>query len=102
MANTMHDTIVVDGVTYTRAAAKGSRAVVVLDRGWIFAGDVTEKEGRIFLDRAVHVFSWPGGGFAAMVADPKKTKADLRPCAPLNFPTSTEIFRCPVEETWGL
>ena len=96
-------TIVVDGVIYTHSPPPlGKRAVLVLDRGWIFAGDVEDREGRIYLDRAVHVFSWPGGGFAAMIADPKKINADLRPCAPLNFPASTEIFRVPVGDSWGL
>jgi hypothetical protein len=78
------------------------RAVCVIDRGWIFAGDLVEKSGRIYLSRVVHVFSWPGGGFAAMVADPKAVKADLRPCADMNFPVGCEIFRVPVGITWGL
>ena len=49
----MSNTITVNGVEYIRAdsvpAAKpnGNRAVVVVDRGWIFAGDVTREDGRI-------------------------------------------------------
>lgn len=45
--------IEVNGVSYVRADSvstpqpNGKRAVVVVDRGWIFAGDVTEENGRI-------------------------------------------------------
>ena len=38
----------INGVDYVRAAqSNGNRAVVVVDRGWIFAGDVTMEDGRI-------------------------------------------------------
>ena len=38
--------IVIDGVSYAPVQT-GNRAVIVVDRGWVFAGDVTEKDGRI-------------------------------------------------------
>jgi hypothetical protein len=76
------------------------RAIVVVDRGWIFAGDVVESDGRILLERAVWVFSWQRVGFAAVVEDPKK--ADIRKIAPVNIPAASEIFRVPVGKDWGL
>ena len=97
--------IVVNGVTYTRTPAQSNsnRAVVVVDRGWIFAGDVTEKNGRIYLDRAVWVFRWQTVGFAAVVADPKAAKADIRPMPTrVDIPANAEIFRLPVSDDWGL
>lgn len=100
--------ISIDGVDYIRAdqaaapPIPGKRAVVVVDRGWIFAGDVSEKDGRIRLSRALHVFSWPSGGFTAMVADPKATKADLRKVADVDIPADSEVFRVPVGDAWGL
>jgi hypothetical protein len=100
--------IEINGVKYLRADAlpsakpNGKRAVVVVDRGWIFAGDVTEDNGRIRLSRALHVFSWKSVGFAAMVADPKKSNADLRPCADVDLPEGAEIFRVPVSDSWGI
>ncbi len=95
--------IEIDGVKYVRATPNGNRAVVVVDRGWIFAGDVTEKDGRIYLSRAVWVFRWESVGFAAVVADPKKAKADLRPLANVvDIPREAEIFRMPVDSSWGL
>ncbi len=84
-------------------SAPGRRAVVVVDRGWIFAGDVTEKDGRIKLDRAVHVLSWQTGGFAGLVDDPKAAKANIKPMTTqVDIPADSEIARCPVGDNWGL
>ena len=84
-------------------APTGKRAVVVVDRGWIFAGDVTEENGRIYLDRAVWVFRWEGVGFAAVVEDPKKAKADIRKMSTrVDLPSEAELFRLPVCDSWGL
>jgi len=94
--------IVVDGVTYAPMQT-GNRAVVVIDRGWIFAGDVTETNGRIRLDRAVHVLRWESIGFNGMVADPKNSKVTLKPMtSPVEFPAGAEIFRVPVGADWGM
>lgn len=102
------DRIDINGVKYVRedqvpaAKPSGNRAVVVVDRGWIFAGDVTDEDGRIKLSRALHVFSWQSVGFAKMVADPKSGKADLRPIADVDIPRDAEVFRVPVPANWGL
>jgi hypothetical protein len=102
------DRITVDGVEYVRsdlahAVPNGDRAVVVVDRGWIFAGDVTQENGRIYLDRAVWVFKWDSIGFAAVVADPKNPKIDMRRLVTrVDIPVGAEVFRLPVEEDWGL
>lgn len=106
--NTDIETIKINGVDYVRVDAlaikpNGKRAVVVVDRGWIFAGDVTEENGRIYLDRAVWVFGWQAVGFAAVVADPKKAKADIRPLTTrVDLPKDAELFRMPVGDSWGL
>jgi len=109
MTDIKHDRVTINGVEYVRAdqiaapVPRGSRAVVVVDRGWIFAGDVTQQGGRIYLDRAVWVFRWESVGFAAVVADPKKSKADIRPIATrVDIPDGAEIFRLPVCDDWGL
>lgn len=82
---------------------KKNRAVIVVDRGWIFAGDVTEREGRIRLDRAVWVFRWQGIGFAAVMENPKQEGVDIRPLsACVDIPLAAEIFRLPVADDWGL
>lgn len=83
--------------------ASGSRAVVVVDRGWIFAGDVTEENGRIYLDRAVWVFRWESIGFDGVIADPKSSKITLKPMkARVDIPKGSEVFRVPVGDSWGL
>jgi len=100
--------IVVDGETYVKRSSissvpKGPRVVLVVDRGWIFAGDLTEEDGRIYLDNAVWVFRWESIGFAAVVADPKQKGVDIRPLSTrVDIPESSEIFRMPVEARWGL
>ena len=98
------DKVVVDGVTYVREQAKpGKRAVVIVDRGWIFAGDVNEKDGRILLTRAVWVFKWDAIGFDAMIANPKHKSVTLRPMdRSVDVPSDAEIFRVSVADDWGL
>ena len=102
------ETISINGVQYVRAdavkqpAPNGNRAVVVVDRGWIFAGDVTEEDGRIRLSRAVWVFRWENLGFAKMIEDWKSQKVDIRPVSDVDMPAGAEIFRVPVADTWGL
>lgn len=98
------DSITVDGVTYTRAEpSNGKRAVIVVDRGWIFAGDVTRENGRITLKRAVWVFRWEGCGFDGVLADPKSKKVTLKPLShAVDIPADSEIFCVPVADDWGL
>ena len=95
------ENLVINGVEYAPVNRNnGNRAVVVVDRGWIFAGDVERKDGRIYLSRAVWVFRWESVGFAAVVADP--SNADIRPIDDVELPEVSEIFSIPVNESWGL
>jgi len=100
----MEDRIEVNGVKHVREDMRlGSRAVVVVDRGWIFAGDVTEENGRIYLDRAVWVFGWQSVGLNGALANPKSGKVDIRPLTTrVDIPAGAEIFRLPVANDWGL
>ena len=93
--------VIIDGIEYAPITARtGSRAVVVVDKGWIFAGDAEDKNGRVYLTNAVWVFKWATCGFAAVIEDP--AKADIRPIADLDFPSVSEIFRIPVADGWGV
>ena len=101
----MQEKIVINGVEYVRADARptGTRAVVVVDRGWIFAGDVVRENGRIRLDRAVWVFRWESVGFDGVIADPKSAKVTIRPIPNgVDLPEGAEIFLVPVDDSWGL
>ena len=97
----MNRKITINGIDYVPATSQpsGNRAVVVVDRGWIFAGDVTRENGRIRISRAVHVFRWESIGFAKMV---ETAQADLRPIADVDMPEGVEIFCVPVRDDWGL
>jgi hypothetical protein len=99
------ETIKINDAEYVRKDSiqqkpSGNRAIIVVDRGWIFAGDVTRENGRIKLSRALHVFKWESVGFAGMIE--KTEKADLRHITDVDIPDDAEIFCVPVDENWGL
>ena len=102
------ETLKIDDVEYVRKdsvqqVVKGDRAIIVVDRGWIFAGDVVRENGRIKLSRAVHVHRWESIGFDGMVANPSSNKVTLKPLSNnVDMPASAEIFTIPVCEDWGL
>jgi len=101
----VNEEIVVNGVTYTKkqSAPTGCRAVVVIDRGWIFAGDVSRANGRITLTRAIHVFRWEVIGFDGMLSAPLSDKVKLKQLEnAVEIPEGSEIFCVPVCDTWGL
>jgi hypothetical protein len=96
--------ITLDGVEYVRhLPILGKRAVLVLDRGWIVVGDVTDVGGRIHVTRALHIRNWTEIGFDGMIADPKSKKVTIKPL-PNGFdvPADAELFRVPVSDDWGL
>ena len=105
MKTEINTNVTINGVEYepvgSRPALTGSRAIVVVDRGWIFAGDVTRENGRIRLSKALHVFKWKTGGFSLVVSDPVKAEADLLPIADVDIPEKAEIFCVPVPDNWG-
>lgn len=95
--------VTINGVEYAPInKTTGTRAVVVVDRGWIFAGDVTRENGRIRISRALHLFRWESIGFAKVIETPKSSKVDLRPIADVDLPDGAEIFCIPVADDWGL
>ena len=101
----MEEKVEINGVEYVRADARptGTRAVVVVDRGWIFAGNVTRENGRIRLDRAVWVFRWESIGFDGMIANPKSSQVTIRSMPNgVDLPEGAEIFCVPVDDSWGL
>jgi hypothetical protein len=80
----------------------GKRAVVVVDRGWIFAGDIEDKGDFIVLHDAVHVFRWESIGFDGMLAAPGSNKVTLKRMPhPVEIPVGAVIFRVPVPSGWG-
>ncbi len=105
----MSEEVIIGGKKYIPAdsvqavESNGNRAVVVVDRGWIFAGDVTEEDGRIKLTRAVWVFRWESIGFSAVLENPKQNGVDIRTMpTTVDIPRAAEISRFPVGDEWGL
>ena len=85
------------------SAPTGPRAVVVVDRGWIFAGDVTvNPNGSLRLVNAVHVNRWEGIGFARMLTEWKSEKVFISGINyPVEVPANSIVFNVPVEANWG-
>jgi hypothetical protein len=108
--STLINQISINGVDYIRADSintppppTGTRAVVVVDRGWIFAGDVVRENGRIKLSRAVWVFRWESVGFDGVIANPKDRKVTIKPMVQgVNIPEGSEVFCVAVTDDWGL
>lgn len=99
------NTITINGIEYIQVQkpVAGTRAVIVIDRGWIFAGNVTRENGRIKLTRAVWVFRWESIGFDGVIANPKNKKVVLKPLPNgVDIPSGAEIFCVPVDDDWGL
>lgn len=82
---------------------KGDRAVVVVDRGWIWAGDVEDIGDAIRLTRALWVFRWESIGFDGVIKDPKHKSVQIKPMPqPVEIPKGSVIFRIAVPQHWGL
>lgn len=103
------DKITINGVTYVKETAvlpvtPGKRAVFVIDRGWMVAGDIVdESNGRIKLARALHIFKFESVGFGGMIEKPLSSKVDLRPLPNgFDIPKESEIFRVSVDDNWGI
>ncbi len=107
------NSIDVNGITYVpqdsatetyQVLPVGNRAVVVIDRGWIFAGNVTtcELTGELTISNAVHVFRWESIGFTGVLKNPQSDKVTLMKCDyPVKVPSGSVIFTVPVTEDWG-
>lgn len=92
-----------DGATTHTGGIESKRVVLVVDRGWIFAGDQTlTSDGYIRLTNAVHLFRWESLGFAKAVEQWKSDKVDIRKVADVEVPRDAVIFRVPVEAGWGI
>ncbi len=103
------NSISINGVKYIRedsikeAQPNGNRCVVVVDRGWIYAGDVERKNGRIILTRAVWVFNWSSVGFDGVLKNPKSDKVSIRKVDYIvDIPEASEIYCVRVDDKWGL
>lgn len=98
-----NEKVIIGGIEYAPVQkANGNRFVMVLDRGWVFAGDLVVKDGKLNLTRVVWVFYWESIGLDGVIDNPKNPKAKLRPFKDMLIPSDVELFRIPVSDDWGL
>ena len=107
-------TIKINGITYAPVGStdgsantlpSGNRHVVVIDRGWIVAGDVTTDEvtQELIVSNALHVFRWESIGFTGVLENPKSDKVTLKNIPyPVKVPQGSVIFTIPVPQDWGV
>jgi hypothetical protein len=107
--------ITINGETYVKqdqiqssanTLPSGNRRVIVVDRGWVWAGDVSAKEefGQTFLvlSDAIHVLRWESIGFTGMLSSPASNKVTLKKSDfPVMIPMNSVISQHPVPENWG-
>ena len=110
MTDTPHQVLEINGVRYVPETAAGptvlpasDRAVFVLDRGFIYAGNWTLENGQYTLHSAVNLRRYESIGFEGVLADPNSSKATIIPVPyPVLFPLGSVLFMIPVPNNWGL
>jgi hypothetical protein len=110
MSDVSYSVIEVDGVRRVpeRAATPaalpaGDRAVFVIDRGFIYAGDWSLSDEGYTLANAVNLRRYESIGFEGVIADPKSNKATIVAMPyPVIVPIGSVLFRIPVPAGWGL
>ncbi|MCP3882373.1 MAG: hypothetical protein GY701_28860 [Sulfitobacter sp.] len=94
--------VTIDGVIFTPKKRLGARHIVVLDRGWIFVGDLSrDEDGNYRLTNAANIRKWSSGGFGGLTRDPKGSGAVLDPSEDLRFDATAPLFTVPVEDSWN-
>jgi hypothetical protein len=110
MSDTPCKVLEINGVRYVpefaagpAALPVGDRAVFVIDRGFIYAGDWSLSDESYTLANAVNLRRYESIGFEGVLQDPKSSKATIVPVPyPVIVPTGSVLFRIPVPAGWGL
>jgi len=75
-------------------------SVVVLHRGWIFIGELTQDGDSYTLSKCQNVRSWQSNGFGGLTQGAKSSGASLDDCQPLVFAEEAMIFCSPLPSGW--
>jgi len=110
MNDTPASLLEINGVRYVLESAAGpaalpvgNRAVFVIDRGFIYAGDWSLVNDEYILANAVNLRRYESIGFEGVLADPKSSNATIVAMPyPVIVPTGSVLFRIPVSAGWGL
>jgi hypothetical protein len=86
----------------TSSCATGDRHIAVLDRGWIFAGDMSlESKTEIYtMTNCVNIRYFKKVGFGGLTQGAKNAEAILDKCLPIKFHRSAMILCLPISENW--
>lgn len=86
----------------TANCAVGDRHIVVLDRGWIFAGRMSlDTETNVYtVTDCVNIRYFKKVGFGGLSQGAKKAEATLDKCVPIKFHARAMIFCVPISEGW--
>jgi hypothetical protein len=110
MTDTPFQVLEINGVTYVPETAAGpdalpagDRAVFVIDRCFIYAGNWSMSDGRYTLTNAVNLRRYEYIGFEGVLADPKSPNATIVAMPyPVIVPAGSVLFLIPVPQGWGL
>jgi len=96
--------MIIDGIEYvpkSDAKLEGDRHVLVLDKGFIFVGNLEDRDGRIWMTNCHNLRRWGKNGFGGAVEDPIAAEVELDRCPDFSVPMSVELMRLPVPEGWA-
>ena len=83
-------------------AQSATRCIVVLDKGFIFVGDLSHdtESGMYTLTSVKNVRKWAKGGFGGLTKSAKESGAVLDVCEPIKFHGKAMVFAAPVGGDW--
>ena len=98
-------TITIDGVDFVRADSiqpkpDGDRHIVILDRGFIFEGVLSEDDGVYTLTDCANIRRWERGGTGGMLKSAGKSGASLDDSADIKWSKGSEHFMAATPIGW--
>jgi hypothetical protein len=110
MTDTPLQVLQINGVRYVPETAAGpaalpagDRAVFVIDRGFVYAGNWSLADGQYILTDAVNLRRYESIGFEGVLANPKSNKATIVAMPyPVIVRVESVLFLVPVPQGWGL
>jgi hypothetical protein len=110
MNDTPYSVLEINGVRYVpehaaspAALPVGNRAVFVIDRGFIYAGDWSLIDNEYTLANVVNLRRYESIGFEGVLDDPKSSNATIVAMPyPVIVPAGSVLFMIPVPQGWGL
>jgi len=110
MSDAVCQVLEINGVRYVAEIAAGpavlpagDRAVFVLERGFIYAGDYSLSNGQYVLANAVNLRKYERIGFEGVLANPRSDQVTIVPVPyPVIVPSGSVLFLIPVPQGWGL